>query len=156
MRPVAFPSSFLDPLEAATVLIADADPSIRRLLSLWLASARHIVEASNGEDALRTALTTRPDMCVLDLRIPGRSGLEVCRDLRAAHVHEPIMLLTSIADDNIRSQALEFGADEYVIKPFSLATWNAHVRHLLRGSRRHAAAKERAVSAVLAKPYALG
>jgi two-component system response regulator MprA len=123
---------------AARVLVVDDDDAIRTTLARSLGAEGYAVDvAANGNDALRVARDQAPDLVVLDLMLPGITGLDVCRRLRAAEQHLPIVLLTArdaVAD---RVTGLEAGADDYLVKPFAFEELLARVRVCLR--RREAA-----------------
>lgn len=104
------------------VLIADDDPDILELLSLTLErDGYEVVQARNGEEALRLAAERRPHLAVLDLMMPGVDGCEVTRRLRARQtgLKVPILILSAFAEDRQTVRALEAGADAYMKKPFS-------------------------------------
>jgi two-component system alkaline phosphatase synthesis response regulator PhoP len=91
-----------------------------------------VLKAANGEDALRTALHDSPDLMILDIMLPGISGLDVCRELRNKSISMPIIMLTAKSDELDRVVGLELGADDYITKPFSLRELLARVRVCLR------------------------
>jgi DNA-binding response OmpR family regulator len=104
------------------VLIADDDPDIRMLIAIRLERAGcDVMHASDGEEALRMATETTPDLCVLDVMMPKLDGLGVTRALRDQPSTErvPVLLLTAKATDDDIAQAYEAGADDYLRKPFS-------------------------------------
>ncbi|MES4791860.1 MAG: DNA-binding response regulator [Chloroflexota bacterium] len=114
------------------LLVVDDEPAVLRLIQLELgARGFRVVTASNGEEALRLAEEQRPDAVVLDLMMPGLSGLEVMRRLRERS-NVPIVLVTAKdrASDKIRG--LESGADDYVVKPFNPDELGARIRAVLR------------------------
>ena len=88
--------------------------------------------ARTGPDGLRFAKEYRPDLLILDLMLPGMSGLEICKRLRDEGVSTPVIMLTSKAEENDKVLGLELGADDYVTKPFSLRELMARVRAHLR------------------------
>jgi len=90
-----------------------------------------VLEAADGEAALETARAARPDLIVLDLMLPGLSGLEVCRILRK-ETRVPIIMLTAKDAEVDKIVGLETGADDYVTKPFGMPELMARVRALLR------------------------
>ena len=118
---------------AARVLVVDDDDAIRTTLARSLGAEGYAVDvAANGRDALQVARDRSPDLVVLDLMLPGIAGLDVCRRLRAAEQHLPIVLLTArdaVAD---RVTGLEAGADDYLVKPFAFEELLARVRVCLR------------------------
>jgi DNA-binding response OmpR family regulator len=104
------------------VLIADDDPDILELVTLTLErDGYEVVQARNGEEALRLAAEREPHLAVLDLMMPGIDGCEVTRRLRAAETERtlPILILSAFAEDRQAALALEAGADAYMRKPFS-------------------------------------
>jgi DNA-binding response OmpR family regulator len=104
------------------VLIADDDPDILELVSLTLErDGYEVVQARNGEEALRLAAERDLHLAVLDLMMPGIDGCEVTRRLRAAESERtlPILILSAFAEDRQAALALEAGADAYMKKPFS-------------------------------------
>ena len=105
-----------------TVLIADDEDALRTLVRVTLDTGRfRILEASDGVEALSLAREHKPDLIFLDWAMPGFSGLEVCRKLRAdpATRDLTVVMLTARAQDFDRDAALEVGVDAYVTKPFS-------------------------------------
>lgn len=88
--------------------------------------------ARTGPDGLRLAKEKLPDLLILDLMLPGMSGLEICKRLRDEGLTTPVMMLTSKAEEDDRVLGLELGADDYVTKPFSLRELMARVRAHLR------------------------
>jgi DNA-binding response OmpR family regulator len=123
---------------AARVLVVDDDNAIRSALARSLGAEGFTVDvAADGREALSVARDQEPDLVVLDLMLPGLSGLEVCRRLRAAEQHLPILLLTARDAVPDRVTGLEAGADDYLVKPFAFEELLARVRVCLR--RREAA-----------------
>ena len=108
--------------ELRTVLIADDEEALRALVRVTLDTGRFaILEASNGLDALALARHHKPDLVFLDWAMPGLSGLEVCRRLRADDLtkHLTVVMLTARAQEFDRAAAMEVGVDAYITKPFS-------------------------------------
>jgi DNA-binding response OmpR family regulator len=104
------------------ILIADDDPDIRDLVSFKLEQAGFDVTAvDNGLAALASARESLPDMIVLDVMMPGMSGIDVCRELRGdpPTATVPIILLTARAQEGDVEVGFGVGADDYVVKPFS-------------------------------------
>jgi two-component system response regulator RegX3 len=103
----------------------------------------------DGAAALERILREPPDLVVLDLMLPGRSGFDVCREVRAKGHGTPIIMLTARAHEADRVRGLELGADDYVVKPFSLAELIARIRAVLRRTeaRDREAAPERPLCA---------
>ena len=106
----------------SNILLVEDDPDIRYLVSYKLVRAGFAVrEAADGPAALEQARHTPPDLVILDVRMPRMSGLEVCRELRAAPgtARVPIIMLTARARSQDLEQAYAAGATDYVVKPFS-------------------------------------
>ena len=115
------------------ILVVDDDDRIRSTLSRGLAfEGYRIVLAGTGEEGLAKVADHLPDLVVLDIMLPGVDGLEVTRRLRASRNDVPILLLTARDEVQDRVTGLEAGADDYVVKPFSLAEVLARVGALLR------------------------
>jgi len=116
----------------ATVLIVDDEPQILGLVRDYLEHGGFtVLTAADGNAALRTARTRRPDLVVLDLGLPGLDGLDVARSLRRDG-DVPIIILTARAEESDKLVGLELGADDYVTKPFSPKELVARVRAVLR------------------------
>jgi DNA-binding response OmpR family regulator len=115
------------------LLIVEDDAAVRRMLERSLgAEGFEIAGAADGGTALALAERTAPDLVVLDVAMPGLSGFEVCRRLRANGLTGGVLMLTardSVAD---RVRGLESGADDYVVKPFAIAEVVARLRALTR------------------------
>jgi len=121
------------------ILIAEDDRDIAELVRHYLVRAGHSAEVvASGDDVLPRIAKHRPDLLVLDLMLPGRHGLEICRSLRAspATADLPIIIVTARAEESDRVAGLEFGADDYVTKPFSPKELVARVAALLRRASR--------------------
>jgi len=118
--------------EASRILIVEDDPVVSDTMRLYLDRAGfEIVTAADGREGLARALQSDIALVVLDWMLPGISGYDVCRRLRA-HSAVPILMVTARASDDDRVRALEAGADDYVPKPFSPREVVARVRALLR------------------------
>jgi len=105
-----------------TVLVVDDDPRIVELLQIALgAHGYKVISAGNGEEALRLSFSEQPDILILDVRLPRRSGYEVCRAIRREPelAHLPVIMVSALSDTEARLQGLERGADDYLTKPFS-------------------------------------
>ena len=115
--------------------MVDDDDRIRQLLRLYLErDGFRVAEASTGPAALEATETSRFDLVVLDVMLPGMDGLEVCRRLRDTS-ETPIMLLTARSGDSDKVIGLDIGADDYVVKPFSPRELMARIRALVRRGR---------------------
>ncbi len=116
----------------AKVLIVEDESVLLDLLTRHLESEGYIVvTASRGDDGLEIARRETPDICVLDVMLPGLDGLSLCRILRRES-DVPIILLTARAGEVDRVIGLDNGADDYVVKPFSLPELTARIRAALR------------------------
>jgi len=116
----------------AQVLVVDDDVTVREVVVSYLRAGGHtVVEAADGEGALRAMRSDPADLVVLDLMMPGIDGLEVCRRLRAS-TDVPIIMLTALGAEVDRVVGLESGADDYVTKPFSPRELVLRVEALLR------------------------
>jgi DNA-binding response OmpR family regulator len=125
------------PPKLPSVLVVDDDRRVRELLEIALtAHGFHVLTASDGEEALKRAASERPDLVVLDVRLPKRSGLEVCEALRRDHEDPavPIILVSAAAETDARLQAFARGADDYLSKPFSPKELVARIKRLLSRS----------------------
>lgn len=103
----------------ARVLVVDDDHTVREVVVSYLRAHDHeVVEAGDGESALRAMRDDPADLVVLDLMLPGIDGIEVCRRLRE-NGDIPVVMLTALGEETDRVMGLELGADDYVTKPFS-------------------------------------
>lgn len=102
------------------ILVVDDDPAARRILTLLLQTAGEVLEASTGDEALRIIAAERPRLMLLDMTMPGMSGLEVLKAVRTSAVGMTIIVVTGQNDIELAKQALELGAAEYITKPFEL------------------------------------
>jgi two-component system phosphate regulon response regulator PhoB len=119
----------------STVLLVEDDPDIRHLVSYKLTRGGFdVIEAADGVAALHEARRRPPDLVILDVRMPRMSGLEVCREMRAApHTADvPIIMLTARARTQDLEQAYAAGATDYVVKPFSPRALQERVESLLQ------------------------
>ncbi len=117
------------------VLAVDDNPSIQKLVSVNLQARGYAVTtAETGEDALRLFTPGDYDLVLLDLILPGLSGLEVCTQIRQQS-DVPIIVLSAREDEDLKVRALDAGADDYVTKPFSHEELLARVRAVMRRAR---------------------
>jgi DNA-binding response OmpR family regulator len=122
----------------ARILVADDDVDIRELVEFKLATLGHdIVAVADGAAAVDACRAQRPDLAVLDVMMPGVSGLEAIRVIRAdpALADLPVILLTARAQDSDVETGFDSGADDYITKPFSPRELAARVEALLERSR---------------------
>ncbi|MGH3282030.1 MAG: response regulator transcription factor, partial [Trebonia sp.] len=136
----------------ARILVVEDDLTVAEVVVDYLRHAglepRHAVD---GQAALELAAAWRPDLVVLDLMLPGVSGLEVCRRLREGRdvrAPLPVIMLTALSEESDRVLGLENGADDYVTKPFSPRELTLRVQAVLRRAR--AASTEQAAAAAAA------
>lgn len=115
------------------ILVVEDNPDLARLITRALCGMNHAVDTLDDGSMAVTALATEPyDLIVLDLTLPGKDGLEVLKEYRGQGGRAPVFILTARAELDARVQGLDLGADDYLIKPFELAEFEARVRALLR------------------------
>jgi two-component system, OmpR family, KDP operon response regulator KdpE len=121
-------------MTSAIILIVDDEPQIRRVMRTTLTSHGYtVLEAKNGEEAFESIRAQRPDLILLDVNMPGMSGLDICREIR--HTSDvPIIMLTVRNSEQDKVLALDAGADDYVVKPFGAEELMARIRAALRRS----------------------
>lgn len=117
-------------------LVADDDPALGMFLTRGLEADGHIVTLANtGQEAVDAFLKETPDLSILDLNLPHKDGTEVLRFLRSITEDLPILILTGRKEIEARVRCLDMGADDCMLKPFSLAELRARCRALLRRRR---------------------
>ncbi len=117
------------------VLVVDDEPRYLKLVSYNLEAAGYeVVTAANGEEALSLVARETPDLIILDIRLPGINGYEVCTRIREFS-SVPIIMLTAKGEEREKVQGLRLGADDYVTKPFGAEELMARVETVLRRSR---------------------
>jgi DNA-binding response OmpR family regulator len=115
------------------ILVVEDDPAILRgLADNFRFEGYEVITAPDGEAGARQQRVHKPDLIVLDLMMPRLGGLELCKQLRGEGVQTPILMLTAKSEEADRVTGLDFGADDYVTKPFSVKELMARVRALLR------------------------
>lgn len=120
----------------ARLLVVDDEPNIRDLLATSLKFAGFdIVTAANGNEAIRQASETSPDLIVLDVMMPDMDGFTVLRRIRSSGSEVPVVFLTARDDVDDRIRGLTTGGDDYVTKPFSLEEVVARIRAVLRRTK---------------------
>jgi DNA-binding response OmpR family regulator len=128
-----------------TVLVVEDDARIRVALHMALEEeGHHVVEAASGEEALELFRRAPADVVLVDVVLPGMSGLDLCRELRKTS-DAPIVMVTARADTHDVVAGLEAGADDYVTKPFVVKELAARIRSALRRARRPDVSPERFV-----------
>lgn len=118
----------------AKILIAEDEPDIRELVLFMLRFAGYeVIAATNGEEAVRTALREVPDLILLDVRMPRMTGYEACRLIKAnpALRDVPVVFLSAKGQESEIQSGLDAGAEEYLLKPFSPAELTNRVRGIL-------------------------
>jgi len=114
------------------VLIVEDDKEIVNLLEIHLNDIDcEVIKAYNGSDGLSLALTENPDLIILDISLPEKNGLEVCKEIRLKQ-NTPIIMLTAKTEEIDRVLGLEVGADDYITKPFSVREFIARVKAIFR------------------------
>jgi len=139
-----------NPAASASVLLVDDDVELVNLLGEYLTSDGFAVATANeGESALRLFAAQPPDIAVIDVMMPGFSGIEVLRRVRARS-SVPVLMLTARGDDESRILGLELGADDYVAKPCTPRELSARLRAILRRTLARSAAPDSVVVGELA------
>jgi DNA-binding response OmpR family regulator len=119
--------------DASHVLVIEDEPQMRSMLTDNLEFEGYRVTAvASGEEALQAMASRQYALLLLDVMLPGISGFDVCRQLRARGQHVPIVVLTARTHEQDRIRGLDLGADDYVSKPFSVRELLARVRALVR------------------------
>lgn len=122
----------------ANVLVVDDDEDIRDIVALRLGVVGHTVrQASNGDECLEAIESERPDIILLDIQMPRMNGIDVCRNIKANPEFSliPVLLLTARGQESDVSKGFDAGADDYIVKPFSLQELQSRVERFLRVSR---------------------
>ena len=120
------------PEESTKILVVDDDPAVLRLVRTILQKAAfRVLVAKDDREGLDRVIEHSPQLIILDLSLPGPSGLDICRELRTWY-KGPILILSGHGDEEIIVSALDLGADDYVTKPFRAGELLARVRALLR------------------------
>ena len=123
------------------ILIADDDPIVHESLKIYLeAEGFKTVDCYDGISAVASADST-VSLCVLDIMMPGKTGIDVCREIRKTS-QVPIVMLTAKGEEVDKIVGLELGADDYIVKPFSPREVVARIKAILRRTENHAAGEE--------------
>lgn len=116
----------------ANVLVVEDEPEILELIATLLRiEGLNVVCATNGEDGLRAFYTRRPNLAILDIGLPGMSGIDLCGRIREVS-EVPVIFLTALGDEADRVRGLRAGADDYIVKPFGADEFKARVAAALR------------------------
>jgi two-component system KDP operon response regulator KdpE len=119
----------------ATILVVDDEPQIRRVLQATLSSSGYdVILAKDGQEAIEMVVREHPGLILLDVNMPGMSGLEACSKIRLSFTG-PIIMVTVRNSEQDKILALDSGADDYVVKPFTMGELLARIRAALRRSR---------------------
>jgi DNA-binding response OmpR family regulator len=120
-----------------TILVIDDDESLRDTIGLMLENEgfRPIL-ASDGAAGLEQAFAAKPSLILVDLRMPGINGVDVCKRLRASGAPTPVIVLSAVGEEIDKVLLLEIGADDYVVKPFGMRELLARIRAVLRRATR--------------------
>lgn len=115
------------------VLLIEDDVHIKELLEIHLKDLEcQLMSFTNGQAGYNAAITEHFDLIILDITLPEKDGLEICRDLRANQVKTPILMLTARSEEVDKIMGLETGADDYLTKPFSVREFIARVKAIFR------------------------
>jgi two-component system alkaline phosphatase synthesis response regulator PhoP len=118
------------------LIVEDEEKLIRGLRFNLVREGYEVSWALDGEEGLKIALRDAPDLILLDIMLPRKDGLDVCRELRSQNVSTPIIMLTAKGEEVDKVVGLEIGADDYITKPFSVKELLARIKaHLRRGTR---------------------
>lgn len=117
----------------AKILLVEDEVSIRGFLKINLMrNDFEVIEAGTGEDGIKMALQDKPDVAVLDVMLPGIDGFQVCNELRAKYPDLGIIMLTAKGQDMDKIMGLEYGADDYIVKPFNPLEVVLRIKAILR------------------------
>jgi DNA-binding response OmpR family regulator len=115
------------------ILVIDDDESLRDTIGVMLERENFTpIMAADGNSGFEKAFSLKPHLLLVDLRLPGMSGIELCKQLRAARIQTPIIVLSAIGDEVDKVLLLEIGADDYMVKPFGTRELLARIRAILR------------------------
>ncbi len=126
------------------ILIIEDDRDIADLIAIHMEDNGHEAEkVHDGRDGLIRSMEIDFDLIILDLKLPGMDGMEICKKLRLEKIDTPIIMLTSKSEEIDKILGLEFGADDYMTKPFSIRELVARVKSVLRRGKRDAMDREK-------------
>jgi DNA-binding response OmpR family regulator len=130
---VAWESGRIDVQSMQTILVIDDDEAIRQVIGVMLENEGfRSIMAADGKTGLQEAFAARPGLIIVDLRMPGLSGVDVCKAIRSAGMQTPLIVLSAVGDEIDKVLLLEIGADDYVVKPFGTRELLARIRAVLR------------------------
>jgi len=132
------------------ILIVEDDPDISDMLDINLLDEGFAVERAEDGEIAQTLLRGRPyDMLLIDIMLPGISGLDLCREVRAGGAYVPIIIISARGAESQRIVGLELGADDYIAKPFSVLELIARIRALFRREAAHDKSMQQVASVVV-------
>jgi DNA-binding response OmpR family regulator len=115
------------------ILVIEDDETLRDTIGVLLERENFVpILAADGKSGFEKAVTLRPELLLVDLRLPAMSGVEVCKQLRADKIQTPIIVLSAVGEEIDKVLLLEIGADDYIVKPFGTRELLARIRALLR------------------------
>jgi DNA-binding response OmpR family regulator len=120
-------------MKEGKILVVEDELPIRKLIQFNLQRSNfEVIEAGNGNEAIKLVSTQSPSLVLLDLMLPDMDGFEICTKLRESHPELPIVIVSARSQDMEKIMALELGADDYVVKPFNPLELVARIRSVLR------------------------
>lgn len=123
-------------MSAKRIVIVEDDIEICQLLKLHLGDLGHeVYYYQDGKKGFEEIINQPPDLVILDIMLPSMDGLEICQTIRGRNIPTPILMLTAKTEEIDRVLGLEIGADDYMVKPFSIREFLARVKAILRRSR---------------------
>ena len=121
------------PSSTRNIMLIEDDPEIRGIVRTLLAGEGfQVEEAADGRVALERVFLTKPDLILVDLRLPGADGAEICKRVRAGRLDTPIIVISAAREEFDRVLLLELGADDFLVKPFGARELLARIRAVLR------------------------
>ncbi len=124
------------------VLIIEDEIKIATFMKNGLKQERYEVDLeTNGRDGLEVAMNTQYDLILLDVMLPGMNGIDILKELRANNYNVPVVLISALDSTEDRVNGLDFGADDYISKPFSFDELAARIRAILRRTQKHKSTK---------------
>lgn len=115
------------------ILIIEDEPNIRELVTYNIKASGYIpLEAEDGTTGITLVYKEKPDLILLDIMLPGKDGYEICKELRSEGIKTPIIMLTAKSEEIDKVLGLEFGADDYIAKPFGIRELMARIKAVLR------------------------
>ncbi|MGY4689991.1 response regulator transcription factor [Salibacterium sp. K-3] len=125
-------------MERKKIFVVEDEEDIRNLITLYLESRYEVISAADGNEVLPLLKNHRPDLILLDIMLPGKSGMEICEELRENDMETPVLFLSAKREFEDKIQGLETGADDYITKPFDPGELMARVQaHLRRNDINH-------------------